>query len=170
MPSRIVRMADPPTCARGYVSIRCVGPGGSPPGPARPRCASMLRQGPGGALLAGIDERDRGRDALDVVPILGFDIEAIPRLGQPDRDPHVTDILLQSRGPDRVREVADLVSALAGVPVFGHLRPELRAEQLDPHELPVDPFAAHPFQRVLADVILWLLLDQTLEPHHVEGG
>src|SRR6476659_8902511 len=170
MPIRILRKADPPTCSRGYVSIRCVGPGGSPPEPARPRCASMLRQRPGWTLLAGIDERDRRGDALDVVAILGFDIQPIPRFGEPDRDPHVADVLLQPWRPDRVREVANLVSTLERVPVFGHLRPELGPEQLDADELPVDAFATDPFQRLLADVILWLFLDQTLEPHHVERG
>src|SRR6266550_3340313 len=170
MPSRILRKANPLTCACGYVSIRCVGRGGSPHCPARPRCASMLRQRPGGTFLAGIDEGDRRGDALDVVAFLGFDIQSIPRLGEPDRDPYVADVLLQPRRPDRVREVADLVSALVGVPVFRHLRPELGPQQLDAHELPIDPFATDPFQRVLADVVLWLFLDQALEPHHVERG
>jgi hypothetical protein len=39
-----------------------------------------------------------------------------------------------------------------------------------PTSLRSTPFATDPFQRVLADVVLRLLLDQALEAHHVERG
>src|SRR5688500_8293894 len=53
-------------------------------------------------------------------------------------------------------------------PELRHLGAELVAVELDADELPVDALRPDPLQRVLADVVLWLVLDEPLQTHHVQ--
>src|SRR4029079_13176856 len=49
-------------------------------------------------------------------------------------------------------------------------RQRLRVVEVDADQLAVDALGPNALQRVLADVVLRLILDQALKAHHVEGG
>jgi hypothetical protein len=66
-------------------------------------------------LLARIDERDRGGTAAHRA-ILGLDIDVGAWLGEPDRHPHVADVLSQPRRPDRVGDASHQAAVVVGRP------------------------------------------------------
>src|SRR5437879_6339897 len=127
-----------------------------------------LPQGDGRPFLPGVDERDRRGASDQAVAVLRLDVERVPGAGELDRHPDVADVLLQAGRPDGIRHVSDLRVARPDEPVFGHLRTQLVAFDLDAHQLAVDPRASQLLQGALPDVVLRLLFDEALEPHHVE--
>src|SRR6266536_1789284 len=127
----------------------------------------LLLEGCGRDLLLEVDERGGCRLAGQW-PALRTDLQDGPRPRELGGYPHVADVPLQPRGPDGVRHLPD------HLPVHRH-RPEPRQlgaegvpRELDPDQLALHAFAAEPLQRVLADVIMLLLLDQVLETHDLE--
>src|SRR5436190_18400921 len=121
-----------------------------------------------GNLLARIHERQRGGRAHERAA-LGLDVDLRSGLRELDRHPHVADVLLELRRPDRVGDAPDLVAVLEDRPHLRELRAELSdALELDAHELAGNALLPDLLERRLADVVLRLLLHEPLEPADLE--
>src|SRR3990172_1201096 len=95
-------------------------------------------------------------------------LDRSPDAGQLDRRPHVTDVFAKARRPDGVRHVADLAPVLAHRPELLLLRQYALAVDLHADELALRALPADALQRLLADVVRLLRLDQALEAGHFE--
>ena len=75
---------------------------------------------------------------------------------------------LEARRPDGVGHAADVPPAVMGGPRHGDPRQRLARVELDADQLAVDARSAQRLERLLADVVLRLLLDQPLEARDVK--
>ena len=124
-------------------------------------------RGSAGRSFRGSTNGDLGRRARHVA-VLGLDREPRARSGQVDRHPDVADVPLEAGRPDRVGDAPDEPPVVMRRPRHGDAREGLARLELDADELAVDALPAEPLERLLADVVLRLLLDQPLEARDVK--
>src|SRR5215204_1688153 len=94
------------------------------------RESSALRR-----LLAWVEERDRGRRRRPQPAIGRLDLEGRAGLRQPERDPDVADVPLESGRPDQVGDRADRFAVVARRELPGDLERQRVALELDADEL-----------------------------------